>query len=206
MIHIDGTLISEDLFTADFCCDLDKCLGNCCNSEGESGAPLEEEELQAMLDLLPIVWDDLTPQARETIRQDGAFFKDKAGDWVTQVVNDRDCVYCTYDQGGKCLCAIEKAYREGKFKTLPGYRDNREPFMKPISCHLYPVRIKKIGEYISINYDRQEKMCRCARILGKKQNMKVYQCLKEALIRRFGESWYRQLELCRTEMEKAGLI
>jgi hypothetical protein len=206
MIHIDGTLVSEELLLADFCCDLDRCLGNCCNSEGDSGAPLDPDELAAMQALLPIVWDDLTPRARRVIEEQGAFFQDSAGDWVTQVVEGRDCVYCTYGEGGMCYCAIEKAFREGKFNTLPEYRDGKEPFMKPISCHLYPVRLKQIGDYIGVNYDRQDRMCHCAHVLGRKLNLKVYQTLKDALVRRFGQEWYDQLALCATEMKKAGLI
>ncbi len=206
MIHIDDTLVSEELLMTDFCCDLDTCHGNCCNSEGESGAPLDADELQAMQEVLPIVWDDLTPRARQVIEEQGAVFRDAAGDWVTQVVEGRDCVYCTYAEGGMCLCAIEKAFREGRFSTLPGYREGQVPFMKPISCHLYPVRLKQIGDYVAVNYDRQDKMCHCARLLGRKLHLKAYQVLRDALVRRFGAEWYAQLELCVEEMKRAGMI
>ncbi len=206
MIHIEGTLVSEDLLLESFCCDLAKCQGACCNSEGESGAPLDEEELQAMRDLVEIVWEDLTPRAQQVIREEGPIFQDAAGDWVTRCVDGRDCVYCTYDSGGMCLCAIEKAWREGRFKTLPTYREGKEPFMKPVSCHLYPVRLKHIGDYLAVNYDRQDKMCGCAQKLGRRLNIKVWQSLKDALIRRFGESWYEQLSFCAREIEENGLF
>ena len=206
MVHIGDCLVSEDVLAEAFCCDLALCKGNCCNSEGESGAPLDEDELEAMQALVEICWDDLTPRAQEIIKEQGPFFKDKAGDYVTSVVEGRDCVFCTYAPNGMCLCAIEKAFREGKFSTLPQYREGKVPFMKPVSCHLYPIRLKKFGEYIAVNYDKQEKMCGCAVKLGKKLDVKVYQCLKDALIRRFGQSWYEELELCEREMKNAGII
>lgn len=206
MVHIGDCLVSEDVLSEAFCCDLAACKGNCCNSEGESGAPLDEDELDAMKALVDIVWEDLTPRAQEVIREQGPFFKDKSGDWVTSVVEDRDCVFCTYDKGGMCLCVIEKAFRNGVFKTLPEYREGKVPFMKPISCHLYPVRLKQLGEYTALNYDQQDKMCGCAQKLGRKLNVKVYQCLKDALIRKFGKDWYDELELCSSEMRKAGIL
>lgn len=206
MLGIEDTLISEDLLREAFCCDLAACKGGCCNSEGESGAPLDEEELPVMKALVDLVWDDLTPRGQEVIREQGPFFKDKAGDWVTSVVEGRDCVYCTYGPDGMCLCAIEKAFREGKFKTHPLYREGKVPFMKPISCHLYPVRLKKMGDYTAVNYDNQPELCGCAQRLGRKLDVKVFQCLKEALIRRFGQAWYDQLCLCADEMKKAGMI
>lgn len=206
MLGIEDTLVSEDLLREAFCCDLSVCKGGCCNSEGESGAPLDEDELEVMRALVDLVWDDLTPRAQEVIREQGPFFKDKAGDWVTSVVEGRDCVFCTYAAGGMCYCAIEKAFREGKFSTHPAYRDGKEPFMKPISCHLYPVRLKKLGDYMALNYDEQPELCDCAHKLGRKLNVKVYQCLKDSLIRKFGKAWYEQLELCASEMTKAGML
>lgn len=183
LIHIDNTLVSEDLLDEAFCCDLALCKGACCFSEGESGAPLDAEELALLDEAVPVVWDDLTPRAQEVIRTQGPCFRDKAGDWVTSVVGGRDCVFCAWAPGGMCYCAIEKAWREGRFR-----------WMKPVSCHLYPVRLKKIGDYTAVNYDRQDKMCGCARKLGRKLDVKVYQCLRDALVRKFGDNWYSQLE------------
>ncbi len=215
MIHIGDTLVSEDILAQAFCCDLKACKGACCNSEGESGAPLDEEELRALDEVLPLVWDDLTPRGQQVIREEGAYFKDKAGDWVTSVVEGRDCVFCTYDTltlpngervEGACLCAIEKAFREGRFHTLQSYRQGKKPFMKPISCHLYPVRLKQIGDYTALNYDEQPKMCGCAKKLGRKLELHVYQCLREALTRKFGADWYHELDTCAEEMKKIGMI
>ena len=205
MLLIDDTLVSEDLLTEAFCCDLARCKGGCCNSEGESGAPLDDDELEAMCEVLPIVWADLSPRARKVIEEQGAFFRDKDGDWVTAVVDGRDCVYATYGplrdadghliagSEGWCLCAIEKAFREGRFCTLSKYRNGCEPFVKPISCHLYPARIKQIGDFIAVNYDRQDAMCGSAQHHGRKLGLRLYQCLHDALLRRFGEEWYAKL-------------
>ena len=213
MVHIGDTLVSEDVPSEAFCCDLSVCKGNCCNSEGESGAPLDDDELQAMKEVIPIVWDDLTPRGQKTLREAGPYFKDKAGDWVTTVVEGHDCVFCTYNDAnvdaplkGACLCAIEKAFREGKFSTLPGYREGKAPFIKPISCQLYPIRLKKIGEYTAVNYDQQPGMCGCAKKLGRKKGIHIYQCVRDGLIRRFGEEWYNELEICAKEMKKIGMI
>ncbi len=216
MLGIKDTLVSEDLIREAFCCDLAACKGGCCNSEGESGAPLDEDELDVMRAMVDEVWDALTPRAQAVIREKGPFFKDAAGDWVTSVVDGRDCVFCTYPSDaeceaahvptGSCLCAIEKAFREGRFTTHPAYRDGKEPFMKPISCHLYPARLKRLGDYVAVNYDEQPDMCGCATRLGRKLNMRVYQCLKSALVRRFGQAWYDELCLAADAMKKAGMI
>ena len=206
MLLIDDTLVSEDLLGEAFCCDLPRCKGGCCNSEGESGAPLDDDELEAMREVLPIVWDDLTPRAQQVIKEQGAFFRDKDGDWVTAVVEGRDCVYATYgplyDAEGRrvagsegwCLCAIEKAFREGRFRTLPSYRSGLMPFIKPISCHLYPVRLKHIGDFTAVNYDRQDELCGCAQRHGRALGVRLYECLHDALVRRFGQEWYEHLE------------
>ncbi|MBO6012718.1 MAG: DUF3109 family protein [Bacteroidales bacterium] len=216
MVGIGDTLVSEDVLREAFCCDLAACKGGCCNSEGDSGAPLDADELAVMDAMVEQVWDQLTPRAQQVLREQGPYFKDKAGDWVTSVVEGHDCVFCTYPSdeecltagvpSGSCLCAIEKAFREGQFTTHPAYRDGKEPFMKPVSCHLYPVRLKQLGDYLALNYDEQVKLCGCAIKKGRKLNVKVYQCVKDALVRRFGQKWYEELELCVSEMEKAGML
>ncbi len=216
MIGIQDTLVSEDLFRELFCCDLAACKGGCCNSEGDSGAPLDEDELEVMKAMVDVTWDELTPRGQQVIREQGPFFKDAAGDWVTSVVDGHDCVFCTYPSdaeceaahvpAGSCLCAIEKAFREGKFQTHPAYREGKEPFMKPVSCHLYPVRLKQIGDYLAVNYDEQPQMCGCATRLGRKLNVRMYQCLKDSLVRRFGQTWYDELCLVADEMKSAGML
>jgi hypothetical protein len=194
MIQIDDTIISLDLLEKEFICDLSACLGCCCNEEGDSGAPLEEDEVELLKEVLPVVWDDLSPAAHRVIEEEGVAFQDEDGDWVTPVVNGRDCVFTCYGEGGMCYCAIEKAYREG-----------RTQFYKPVSCHLYPVRCKRYPTFTAVNYHRWS-ICKAAEVLGRKEGVKVYQFLKEPLIRKFGKEWYEQLELCAEELKKEGII
>lgn len=186
MILIKDTLVSLDLIERYFVCDLDKCLGQCC-IDGDAGAPLLEEEKYAIETHLPEILPTLTPAAREIIAEEGASYVDVEGDLVTQIVGGKDCVYTCYAEGGKCLCALEKAYREGNL-----------PQLKPSSCHLYPVRLKKCGELTAVNLHRW-KICKSAEIMGRSKGVRAYQFLKEPLIRKFGEEWYA--ELCHTAEE-----
>lgn len=180
MLQIQNTLVSLDFIEHFFLCDLNECRGECC-IEGDAGAPITEEELKTLKRLLPIVWDDLTPAAKQIIKEQGVAYIDEDGDLVTSIVNGKDCVFTTYEKNGMCLCAIEKAFREGK-----------SDFYKPISCHLYPARLSEYSDFTAINYHRW-KICRCAELLGKKKNIRIYQFLKEPLIRRFGKEWYDEL-------------
>lgn len=177
MFDINGTLVSLDLVERFFCCDLDTCLGGCC-IEGDSGAPLTEQEYQQLKEILPEVWDDLLPQAQEQIKEHGVAYVDVEGELVTQLVGGANCVFTTYKRGGMCLCAIEKAYREGRIK-----------WRKPMSCYLYPVRIKRYPGYEAVNFDRW-KICKCAEVLGRREGIRLYQFLREPLIERYGQEWY----------------
>lgn len=193
MIQIDDTLVSLDLITRKFVCDLSVCKGICC-VEGDSGAPLEKSELQELKEVLPIIWDDLSPEAKAVIEKQGVAYIDFDGDIVTSIIGGKNCVFTCYDENGVCLCSIEKAYREGRTFT-----------MKPISCHLYPVRLSKYHSYTAVNFN-QWKICKAAEILGKKGGVPVYQFLREPLVRRFGEEWYEALDVCAKELEKRGDI
>ncbi len=186
MLQIKDTLVSLDLIERYFCCDLDSCLGACC-VEGDAGAPVSVEEIENLETNLSLVVEDLTPSARQTIEEQGVAYVDEEGDLVTSIVNGRDCVFCTYAAGGKTLCAFEKAYRDGK-----------TAWCKPMSCHLYPVRLKKYGSFTAVNLHRW-KICGSAEKLGRKLGIRAYQFLKEPLISRFGEEWYS--ELCVTAEE-----
>jgi hypothetical protein len=188
MLQIDDTIISLDLLDQRFVCDLDTCKGICC-IEGDDGAPLEEEEVKIIEDLLPIIWDDLTEISKELITKQGVSYIDSDGEPVTSIVNGEECVFTYTDEQGQCKCAIEKAYREGK-----------TDFYKPISCHLYPVRLQKYEEYTAVNY-HQWSVCNCARKLGGKLGVPVYQFLKEPLIRKFGNEWFEQLEIADSELK-----
>lgn len=190
MLQIDDTIISLDLLDEKFVCDLASCKGICC-IEGDDGAPLEEKEVKIIEDLLPIIWDDLTEASKEVIRKQGVSYIDDDGEPVTSIVNGAECVFTYTDESGTCKCAIEKAFREGK-----------TDFYKPISCHLYPVRLQKYEEFTAVNYHRWS-VCNCARSLGGKLSVPVYKFLKEPLIRRFGHEWYEQLEIADEELKNS---
>ena len=190
MLQIDDTIISLDLLNEKFVCDLTSCKGICC-IEGDDGAPLEPEEVKIIEDLLPLIWDDLSEVSKEVINKQGVSYIDDDGEPVTSIVNGAECVFTFIDSDGICKCAIEKAFREGK-----------TDFYKPISCHLYPVRLQKYDEFLAVNYHRWS-VCNCARKLGGKLKVPVYQFLKEPLIRKFGLEWFEQLEIADDELKKA---
>ncbi len=188
MLQIDDTIISLDLLDEHFVCDLNSCKGICC-IEGDDGAPLEVDEVEIIENILPIIWNDLTEKSKEVIRKQGVSYIDDDGEPVTSIVNGAECVFTYIDSDGICKCAIEKAFREGK-----------TDFYKPISCHLYPVRLQKYDEFIAVNYHRWS-VCNCARTFGGKSSVPVYQFLKEPLIRRFGKDWFEQLEIVDKELK-----
>ena len=189
MFHIEDTLVSLDLIERYFFCNLPVCKGNCC-VEGEVGAPLEEDEFRILRKILPAVWDDLSPKAQKVINKQGIGYIDACGEIVTSLVDGKDCVFTCYDTNRLCRCAIEKAYHE-----------KRIDFPKPISCHLYPVRVTKYKHYPAVNYHRW-KVCRSAEMLGEKTQIPIYRFLREPLIRKFGKKWYDMLDLCACEYQK----
>lgn len=186
MLQIQDTLVSLDLLERYFCCDLDKCLGECC-IEGDAGAPITEAEKAKLEEILPEIIDDLLPSAREEIERHGVAYIDEEGDLVTSIIDGRNCVFTCYDSGGMCQCAIERAWRQGRID-----------FMKPVSCHLYPVRVAEYPACTAVNFHRW-KICKCAETLGRKLGLRAYKFLKEPLIRRFGEEWYHELEMTAEE-------
>ncbi len=190
MIQIDDTIISTDLFDTRFCCDLSVCKGECC-VEGDSGAPLERAELAKLEEVLPVVWDDLSEKSKAVIERQGVSYVDVEGDLVTSIVGQGECVFSRFEEDGTCICAIEKAYREG-----------RVDFYKPISCHLYPVRLETLRNgTVALNVHRW-KVCRCAFAKGQEENVPLYVFLKEPLIRRFGKDWYEKVEIAAEELKK----
>lgn len=189
MIQIDDTLISLDIIEKTFICDLAQCKGACC-VEGDSGAPLEANEFQIIKKILPEIWNDLSPEAQAVIEKQGIGYIDSDGEVVTSLVDGRDCVFTFYDEKGICKCAIEKAYREGRIN-----------FLKPVSCHLYPIRVAKYKTFSAVNYNKW-KICKPAEILGKKEGLPLYKFLKEPLIRKFGDKWYTELDKVAQEWEK----
>ena len=184
MLQIQNALVSLDLAEEFFCCDLDQCLGACC-IEGDAGAPVTPEEIMKLEEVLPDIKADLMPRAVEAIEEEGVAYTDEEGDLVTTIIDGRNCAFSCYAEGGKCLCAIDKAYREGRV----GWR-------KPISCYLYPLRLTEYPTFTAVNYHRW-KICRPAVANGKRLGIRLYQAMKEPLIARFGPEWYAELcEAC----------
>lgn len=193
ILQVGNVLVSPDLFTEYFCCDLDACRGICC-VEGDAGAPVELDEIAAIEDCLDIVWNDLSASAQSLIDRQGVAYADRDGELVTSIVNGKDCVFTCY-AGGTCLCVLERACREGKSR-----------FMKPVSCSLYPLREKKFSGGISgINYHKW-KICEPARAKGRELKLPLYKFLQEPLTRRFGADWYQELIEVAEELQAQGLI
>lgn len=182
MLQIKNTLVSLDLVERFFACDTQRCLGQCC-VDGDAGAPITADELETLKQILPAVWPYLTPAAQQAITRDGLAYVDSEGDLVTQLAQGRNCVFTCFEKNGMCLCAIEKAFRDGLVN-----------FQKPISCHLYPIRLKQFPGFTAVNLHRW-KICKPAETLGRKKGVRAYQFLREPLIRRFGQDWYDELEL-----------
>lgn len=189
MIQIGDAIITLDIIEENFLCDLSACKGECC-VEGESGAPLENEEVDIIKEILPHIWEDLSPEAQAVINSQGVAYKDYDGDMVTSLVNGQECVFTYYDENNICKCAIEKAYKAKKID-----------FYKPVSCHLYPIRLQKYKEFTAVNYHRW-RVCKAAVALGDKEGLKIYQFLKEPLIRQFGKEWYDELCMVAEEYNK----
>lgn len=193
MIQIDDVVVSLDILRECFVCDIAACHGECC-IEGDAGAPVTEDEVARLEEVLPVVWDDLSDAARSVIERQGVAYVDADGDLVTSIVDGRDCVFTCRDAAGNCMCAIERACREG-----------RTDFSKPVSCHLYPVRVGDYGPYKALNYHRWD-VCKAAVALGRAKGMRVYQFLREPLVRRFGQEWYDELCLAADELAKQGMM
>ena len=189
MIQIGDVIVSLDVLRAKFCCDLNDCHGYCC-VEGDSGAPIEQDEVAALEEALPVVWHDLSEKAKSVIDRQGVVYNDNDGDLVTSIVEGKDCVFTCYDEKGCCYCALEKAYREGK-----------SGFYKPISCHLYPIRVSDFGSCKALNYHRWD-VCKAAVVLGESKDIPLYKFLKEPLVRKFGAAWYAELEDTVEELRK----
>jgi hypothetical protein len=189
MFLIQNTLVSLDVLEKEFCCDLETCQGCCC-VEGDAGAPLTEEEELKIREILPVLLPEMTKEAKSVVEQQGIAYNDPSGERVTSIVNDKDCVFARTDHNGWCYCLIEKAFNAGKID-----------FKKPISCHLYPIRLTRVGDLTGVEYHRWD-ICHCGRVKGKKLHVPLYQFLKEPLIRRFGKEWYDELCLTADEWHK----
>lgn len=182
MLQIQDTLVSLDLAERFFCCNLDACHGQCC-LDGDAGAPLEPGEADTIRGILPEIWDDLLPAAQREIEANGVSYIDCEGDEVTALVEGGLCAFATTAPDGSWRCAIENACREGRIG-----------FLKPVSCHLYPVRVKKYDSFTAVNLHRW-RICKSAEVLGRAKGMRAYRFLEGPLRRRFGDAWYDELKL-----------
>ncbi len=191
MLQIGDKLVSLDLIERYFVCDLDACLGACC-IEGDEGAPVTKEESDRIIEALPQVRDYMTPGGMREIDENGVDYIDRDGDRVTALVNGCECAFTCREPGGMCLCALEKAHRAGVLK------DN----VKPISCRLYPVRVKEYDGFTAVNLHRW-KICRPAEKLGAKLGVRAYEFLKGPLTAKFGKEWYDELDLTAREYLKS---
>ncbi len=191
MISIGKTLVSEDLLEKQFVCDLTQCKGACC-VEGDAGAPLEQEEVAILAEEYPKIKDYLRPEGIAAIEAQGTHVIDESdGEPVTPLVNGAECAYVVFDEKGTTLCGIEKAWKEGK-----------TDFRKPVSCHLYPIRIQQYSTFEAVNYHKWQ-ICAPACSLGAELKVPVYRFTKDALIRKYGSAWYGELEQAAEIWEKS---
>jgi hypothetical protein len=191
MIAIDNVLVSDQVVEEQFVCDLTKCKGGCC-ADGDAGAPLETDELNQLINVFDTVKEYMTIEGLKAIEKQGKYVYDQEFGWVTPTVNGAICAYGYHDKQGIIKCAIEQAYNDDKIT-----------WKKPISCHLFPIRVSKSKdkqiEYV--NYEPRPDLCAAACKLGKKLKVPTYVFLKEAIVRKYGEEFYETLEATAKHME-----
>ena len=181
MFQLGKTIVSEDIIEKDFICNLAACKGACC-VDGDAGAPLEKDEANILEEIYSKVKPFLRQEGVTAIEKQGAFITTEEGELETPLIDGADCAYVIFDENDIALCAIEEAYNQGEVT-----------WKKPVSCHLYPVRVKDYSEFSAVNYHHWQ-ICDDACTLGKELQVPIYKFVKEALIRKFGEDWYMELE------------
>lgn len=187
LLELNDKILSADILQEKFTCNLDKCKGACC-VEGSDGAPLSLEEVHTIEQLLPQIKPYMRPEAIKWVEESGVSYEDWENEPVTQIINGKECVFVYFDEKGIAKCAIEKGFLEGKYK-----------FKKPISCHLYPIRIKSYEKFTALNYHQWD-ICSDAREFGKETNLSVFEFLKDPIIQRFGEDFYKELVQVKSEL------
>jgi len=188
IIEIGKVLVSSDILEKHFVCDLNACKGACC-VEGDDGAPLNQEEIDLIEDNIESIKPYMTQSGIDVVEEQGVFYMDRFNEPVTSLVNNKDCVFVTLDEKGITKCGIEQAYREGNIS-----------FNKPISCHLYPIRVSKFSTFESLNYDRWP-ICNPACSLGEQLKVPIYKFLKEPITRAYGEKFYSEIENVDKQMQ-----
>jgi len=181
MFQLGKTLVSEEIIENEFVCNLSACKGACC-IDGDAGAPLEEKETEILVELYSRVKPFLRPEGIEAIEAQGAFVMGEDGEWETPLVNNSECAYVVFTTAGVAKCGLEEAYDKGATS-----------WKKPVSCHLYPVRVKEYSQLTAVNYHKWQ-VCDPACQLGESLQVPIYKFVKEALIRKFGKKWYAELE------------
>lgn len=189
LVEIHDKIVSTQIFDRKFVCDLNACKGACC-IHGDAGAPLTIEEASIIEDELENILPYMRPEGIEAVNQTGVFYVDQENDFGTTLVNNGECAFVFFDENGITKCAIEKAHKEGKID-----------FIKPISCHLYPIRVKEFNDFTALNYDEWD-ICEPACACGSELDVPVYRFLKEPIIRAFGQAFFDELTIVETELKK----
>lgn len=189
LVEIGDKVVSTQLFERKFVCDLNACKGACC-IEGDAGAPLTIEEVSFLEDDLDAIKPYMRPEGIKAVEEQGVFYMDQENEPVTTLVNDAECAFVYFDEKGITKCAVEQAHKDGK-----------TDFKKPISCHLYPIRVRKFNEFTALNYDKWD-ICEPACACGDKLDVPVYKFLKEPIIRAFGGEFFDDLEMVRDEIDR----
>lgn len=189
MFQLGKTIVSEDVIEKDFLCNLSACKGACC-IDGDAGAPLEADETKILEEIYPIVKPYLRKEGVDAIETQGTYITTEKGELETPLINGADCAYVIFDDKNVALCGIEEAYNQGEIS-----------WKKPISCHLYPVRVQEYSEFSAVNYHKWQ-ICDDACELGEELGVPIYKFVKEALIRKFGEDWYMELEKVANNLQK----
>ena len=188
MFQLNKTIVSEEILEKEFVCNLSACLGACC-VDGDAGAPLDEEETKILAEIYPKIKSYLRPEGIKAIEEQGTHIVSEFGELETPLIEGKDCAYVIFD-GKTALCGIEQAYNEGIVT-----------WKKPVSCHLYPIRVKEYSDFSADNYHKWH-ICSDACALGAELGVPVYQFVKEALVRKFGQQWFDELDKVAQEMKK----
>ena len=188
MFQLNKTIVSEEILQKEFVCNLSGCKGACC-VDGDAGAPLDEAETKILQEIYPKVKPFLRPEGIKAIEEQGTFVVGEDGEFETTLIEGKDCAYVIFDKK-VALCGIEQAYNQGLID-----------WKKPVSCHLYPVRVKDYSDFAAVNYHKWH-ICSDACSLGKELEVPIYKFVKEALVRKFGIQWYEELEKVAQELKK----